>query len=488
MTEGPMAKPTLQLMSGRMLAFAGTFFIPVVLVRVFDPVAFGTYKQLLLIYATVSAVAQCGMAESLFYFIPRSPEKAARYAANAVLFLGVAGLVLFASLVWAAPRIASGLGNPGLAPHIALLGIFLWLSLTAAPLEIVLISRRRYLGAACAYGISDVTRAAMFILPALLTRRLEWVLVGAVAFALVRLVATLGSLQAQFGAALRPDLTALRAQLSYALPFQAFVIVDTVQANLHFYAVSRRFDAATFAVYSVGCLQLPIVEFLASPAAQVMMVRMSGAVREGRPDALVGLWHDTTRTLALVLFPLVALLVVTARDLILFLFTPAYAGSVPIFMVWTMTVLFAALQTDGGLRVHADTRGLLLIGLVRLAVVAGLIGAFFSSFGMLGAVLITVIALALGKALAVLRLTRLMGTTLSRVLPWRRLAAIAGVAVVSAVPALVVRSRLPPASLALLAATGLTYAATYLLLSHLLPSPERGAVAGWLARRTEAEA
>src|SRR5207247_1795999 len=119
-----------------------------------------------------------------------------------------------AALVSAAPRIASGLGNSGLAPYFALLGIFLWLSLTAAPLEIVLISHRRYFGAAATYGISDVTRAAMFILPALLTRRLEWVLAGAVAFALVRVVATLGSLKAQFGAALRPDPTALRAQLS----------------------------------------------------------------------------------------------------------------------------------------------------------------------------------------------------------------------------------------------------------------------------------
>ena len=32
---------------------------------------FGTYKQLFLIYATLFGVAQLGMAESLYYFIPR---------------------------------------------------------------------------------------------------------------------------------------------------------------------------------------------------------------------------------------------------------------------------------------------------------------------------------------------------------------------------------------------------------------------------------
>src|SRR5437879_12894336 len=58
-------KPTLVLMSGRSLAFAATFFIPMVLVRVFDQTEFGTYKQLFLIVSTLYGIAQLGMAESL---------------------------------------------------------------------------------------------------------------------------------------------------------------------------------------------------------------------------------------------------------------------------------------------------------------------------------------------------------------------------------------------------------------------------------------
>src|SRR5262245_48188622 len=42
-------RPTLVLMCGQGLAFLGTFFIPVVLVRIFDPTVFGTYKQLFLV-------------------------------------------------------------------------------------------------------------------------------------------------------------------------------------------------------------------------------------------------------------------------------------------------------------------------------------------------------------------------------------------------------------------------------------------------------
>jgi len=74
-------KPALLLMSGRTVAFAATFFIPLVLARIFDPAQFGTYKQLFLIWGSVYSVAQLGMASSLYYFLPRAPRLAGQPAA-----------------------------------------------------------------------------------------------------------------------------------------------------------------------------------------------------------------------------------------------------------------------------------------------------------------------------------------------------------------------------------------------------------------------
>ena len=63
----------LLLVAGRTVGFAAAFAIPVVLARIFDQAAFGTYKQLFLIYATLYGLAQLGAAESLYYFVPREP-------------------------------------------------------------------------------------------------------------------------------------------------------------------------------------------------------------------------------------------------------------------------------------------------------------------------------------------------------------------------------------------------------------------------------
>jgi O-antigen/teichoic acid export membrane protein len=155
--------------------------------------------------------------------------------------------------------------------------------------------------------------------------------------------------------------------------------------NLHYYAVAAAVNAATFAVYAVGCLQIPLFDFVTIPAANVMMVRMREAISAHRHDAVTAIWHDTTSRLALAFFPLVGLLLVTGRELILLLFTARYAASVPIFMVFTAGYLFTTLQTDGVLRVYADTRTFAILYAVQLLLVAGLVPAFMAAFGMIGA-------------------------------------------------------------------------------------------------------
>ena len=102
----------------------------------------------------------------------------------------------------------------------------------------------------------------------------------------------------EFGGNLRFDTTVLREQLGYALPLFCAVALNIIQQNYHQYAVSWHFDAATFAIYSVGCLQIPLVDFMATPASNVMMVQMGEDLRERRHPRLPAVWHDTTRTLA----------------------------------------------------------------------------------------------------------------------------------------------------------------------------------------------
>ena len=457
-------KPTLQLMAGRMAGFALIFFIPIVLVRVFNQTQFGTYKQIFLIYSTFFGVAQLGMAESLYYFIPSDPKNASRYIMNAVLVLLAAGLACLVILALSARWISGWMNNPELAPYLLLLGIYLLLTMASAVLEIMMIAHSRYLLAAISYGVSDALRALLFILPVLLLGRIQWLMIGAIAFAALRLAATGIYLYRSYGGFPRPDRAIFAKQLSYVIPFELAIIVEIVYMNLHQYFVSYHFDAATFAIYSVGILQIPIVDFIGNPACNVMMVNMSKRIREGSHAAVLSLWQDTTRKLALIFFPLAGLLMICAREIITFLFTARYAASVPIFIVWSSAIVLSIFQVDGVLRVYAATRALLAMNLARLAVIALILNWFLFHFSMIGAVLATILTLLVAKAIGLGIAKKRMHASLRSLAPWKNLGSILGASIASAGAAFAAKSILQPAPLPRLLLAGTIYTGCYLTL------------------------
>src|SRR5262249_28338152 len=159
-------RPALALMSGRSIGFAASFLIPVVLARVLDQAAFGTYKQFFLVASTLCGVLQLGMAESLFYFLPRGPREGGRYVANAALALVAGGLAGAAAVVVGGDALARWFGNAELGRHTAALGGYVLLVVASAALEIAMVARKRYRLAAGTYASLDVLRAAALVGPA----------------------------------------------------------------------------------------------------------------------------------------------------------------------------------------------------------------------------------------------------------------------------------------------------------------------------------
>jgi O-antigen/teichoic acid export membrane protein len=324
----------------------------------------------------------------------------------------------------------------------------------------VRVARHRYRAAAWTYAVSDVARAGFVLVPALLIGGLRGLLLGAVAFAALRLAVMLWVFARGLDLRLRPSVARWREQWIYTLPFALAVGLEVVQANLHNYVVAARFDPAVFAIYAVGCLQIPLVEVLTTSSANVMMVAMAGDGAE-RAGGALALWHDTIRRLALVIFPLVAFLVALAPEVITVLFTRQYLASVPVFQLWTFALVFAVPCVDAVLRARAQTRFLLGLNVLRLAMVIALIGWCLQAFGLPGAVLAMLAATAATRVMAIARLARLLGVGAGTVLPWRSLLVTGACAVVAVAPALWFARAIPmPPLLALLGGAAI-YAAVY---------------------------
>jgi O-antigen/teichoic acid export membrane protein len=227
------------------------------------------------------------------------------------------------------------------------------------------------------------------------------------------------------------------------------------------------------------------VDLVASPASNVMMVRMGEEIRDNRNHSLLPIWHDVTRKLAFVFFPVVGLLLVSAHALIPFLFTAQFSASVPIFMVWSLSLLFSAFQTDGVMRVFAQTRFIFVMNLVRLVLVVSVMNLFLTHFHLVGAVLVTLIGLLTAKSMALLKIKSLLGTTVSQLLPWKNLAGILFAAMLSMLPAALLTTELRQPGLLNIVVVGMLYMFAYfslVVIFRLLTPVERRAIGERLVR------
>jgi O-antigen/teichoic acid export membrane protein len=456
--------PAFLLVFGRTVGMVAAFAIGPVIARVFTIEDVGTYKQFFLVFATLYGLAQLGMAESLYYFVPRAAGRTGRYVCNAAITLAAAGLTSLVVLWIARDGVARYFDHPALAGYIVPVGLFLTFMLVGTVLEIMMVSRKQHMSAAVAYALSDIGRTALFILPALLFASLRAVFLGAVVYAALRLAVMLGLVWRQFGREFRPDLAIWRTQLAYALPFALAVGIEAILIYYHQFVVGGSFDRETFAIYAQGVMPIPFMDLVVTSTTSVMMVKMA-EIASDRPAALT-LFRDTVSRLAFLLLPLTIGLLVLAQPFIIALYTTKFAASVPVFMVWVLTIVPMMFAVDAVLRVYAQTRFLLVMNIIRFAVVAGLIGVLIGSFSLVGAVLATLTALAAAKAAGVLRIAHIMHVPVTQVLPWRTLARIAARALAAAAPAWWLSQLLSSTPWLAFVAAGTVYGVSYLVLSY----------------------
>lgn len=475
--EASISKQALILIFGRGLASALTFLIPIVLARYLNPTEYGTYKQIFLVYSSLFMILPFGIIQSLYYFIPKDPERMRTYLIQAFLFLQLSGLVALLFVAFFGRTIAAYFNNPDLAPYLFQMGLFIFLMLSSSYFEALLISSQKIAQASGLGFLSEAGKTASMLLPLIWSHRLADLMWGMIFFSFLRFCGVLFYVIREYSLSWRDvEWSALRQQLAYSIPFGFAVILQVTQDKFHQYVVAYSYSAAVFAVYSVGMFQIPIVELIYTPMSQLLIVRMAALRQRATRQEIVSLWYDITKKLAMVFFPLFVFLQVIAHDLIVLLFTPTYLPSVPLFRIALFTLLTAIFLTEGVLRAYAETSFILKNTVWKLVLTLLLIFPFLSWFGLAGGVLTLAVVLAITKAMMLTKVARLIPLSLSALLPWRDLLTLAIFSVLCTIPVFFIQ-RLGIGSTAwMLVLSAVAYTVPYFIFlfgSHLITFDEK---------------
>jgi O-antigen/teichoic acid export membrane protein len=432
---------------------------------VLTPAAYGTFKLAWLWCTTIGLVVPLGVTSSLMYFVPHEPRRAGVYVAQAVLFLNAVGVAAGMFLYFAGPRIALRIGNPELAANMPWVAAFTALFVAGNAMDSIPLSRGHIKLAAVLRFAYAGTQAVGIAVGALLTHSVAGTFAGIVLATGLRAVACWWMVLSEDG--LSVSRAELRRQLAYALPFGIAFAVIIPQQRFHQYFVSAYVSPALFAIYAVGCFELPIIDMLYTPISEVMQLGIAEHDRAGDRTGPRRLFHEAVARLAFAFLPAMALLWIVSPQLITVLFTDRYAAAVPIFRVAILSVPLAALPLDGVMKARAENRFMLGVSVVKLLLTVAAVALGFHLAGMVGAISGWVAAEALARGILLVRTGKLLGSV-REVLPWRVLA-LQSLAALVAIPAALLAMRAVSAKpIVQLVASAAAFGATYLIALALV--------------------
>jgi O-antigen/teichoic acid export membrane protein len=485
-----LAVRTSLLVAAKTGAFALTIAIPLILVRRMPQQEFGLYKQFFLVIGSAVTVLPLGFGLTAYYFLPREERHRNHTVFNVVLFTtGVAAL--FAMVLSLFPALLILLfSEPAAAQFAPWIGAIIVLWVLGSFLEIVTVANHEIKIATGAILGIQVTRATLFLTAALASGTVRALVIAAVAQGVIQVGALTFYLRDRFPGFWRAwDPRFFREQLAYALPFGMAGTLWALQFDLHNYFVSHQYGPAVYAVYAIGCFQVPLFGILGDSVGSVMIPRISLLQHEQRTREIVLLTARVMRKLAAIYFPAYAFLLVMRREFIVGLFTDRYVESIPVFAINLLLIPLCVFVVDPVMRAYAEHRHFLVK--LHAILVVGLTIALALSierFGMLGAITLMVVFTYAGRAATVMKVIRILGVQRRDMILYTDVVKIGGAAAVAGFATTMLRSltsSLPP--LVSLAVCGIWFALAYvtvIVAAGVVTAEERSIASTFVKRIT----
>lgn len=352
-----LAGQTLWLMTAKGIALILALVLPLILVRRLDPEQLGLYRQAFQILTTTLALLCLQVSATAYYFTPREPERKSQVALNVLIFylgIGLAVMVLFVSF----PRWVKPVFNgDGLIPVVPLIGATILLWIIAQNLDSVMIANGDIRWSSGLTVVVQLLKTSLLIGAAVIGGTVQAIMIAALVTGIVHCGISIIYLRRRFGRFWQGfDWPLFKAQLANALPFGIGGLAYIVQFDLHNYYVSHHFSPAEFAVYSIGCFQLPMLQVLIESVEAVLLSEVTRLEKDGAHQRIFHIWVNSMRMLAFAFFPICAMLFVLRHEFIVTLFTANYAAAIPIFAVNLINILLYVFLVGTVLRALPELR------------------------------------------------------------------------------------------------------------------------------------
>ena len=389
----------------KIVGFALSFFLPLIIVRYLSQEAVGHYRESFQVITNAVTILPLGFSMSAYYFLSRETERRSAAVLNILLFnFSIGGLACLVLNLY--PELVGYIFRSDELTRLApLIGVVIWVWIFSAFLEMVPIANQEAKVATVFIICASLSKTLFLGAAVLAFATVDAFLYAAIIQGVIQTALLLNYLRSRFpGFWGKFDRRFFVEQMAYAVPFGLTGILWVAQNDIHNYFVGYQFSSADFAIYAYGCFQLPLIAMLYESVTSVLIPRMNTLQLVGDHEEMIRLTTRAMQKLAFFYFPIYAFLLITSQTFIVTLFTEQYAASASVFVVNLTLLPFSIVITDPIVRSFKELGRVFL--LTRLFVLSALVAVLYFGLGYFS--LTGVIAVAVGAFLVEKAITETM--------------------------------------------------------------------------------
>lgn len=315
---------------GQLCTFALSFVSAAILSRYFDKTEYGTFRQILYVYTTLSTLFTVGLPGVFAYFIPRLETGQQKTLINSMnrLFL-LLGAAFSITLFFGADVIAKLLNNPELSVGIRIFSPFPLFTLPTMGVEGIYTALRKTKAIAIYHVVSKVLSLLCIVLPVVVwhTGYREAIIGWGCSSFIMFLVSMYMKNKPYFRVEKVLVQNMYKQVFDYCLPLVGAFIAGFFIHSADQFFISRYYGTESFAEASNGCLSIPIVAMVAGSIKSVLLPVFSKADSKGKLSNELSTYNNAVNKCVVLVFPILLFCAFFAKEIMVFIYGVQYEGS-----------------------------------------------------------------------------------------------------------------------------------------------------------------
>lgn len=321
----------------KLIALVSTMIIT----RILDESAYGTYKQVFLAFNVALPFLSFGLTHGIFYYLPFEKERVRGRVNDCYFIYLVSGIAFSVFLLLGGNEIlAARFDNPEVAPLMLLIIPYVISTLlfqcNNAIFNIMDRVKTYMIYATCSGLFTNIVLIiTMLISPTAKSVVLAYVATNVISGIVIYFLTK--SVLPKDDARIRPS--SMLELIKFSLPIGIAGMVGNLSVQMDSLFVSAMRTTEEFAVYSVGAHEIILINVIVSSISSAVTPRMRLLISEGKNGECSELFQTAAKRMASMLVPMMCFFWVWSNDFISFVYSEKYLAAVWIFRIYLLYFL-----------------------------------------------------------------------------------------------------------------------------------------------------